>query len=572
MEVTPEERTVGRVRALATVLANRALQARTTDALVSRVVRSLAITVVVALACTPLAVAWGIAHAQTDDYLGPHQAHFATNFSGDLEMDLGPLGNAYLPSPVAPIGVEVIVGGVGLNRPGAGPLFSEATLSQYAQLASDTDEVIRGLVDAIVADVIVESVKAEIVLLLLFAAWVLRRQLLAPWLVSHASLRRTVAVFALVTVVLVGSIVAPQPALPPGRVEVGVAHGTRAEGLTVDSVLLAELFDRGVTGVRLLTERQQRAVADYEDKASTSLAAQLSGLPAPVPGETMLFGYSDLHCNQAMTTLIERLIGWTQPRLVFSSGDDTVHGTAAERGCITREAAMAKDKPVVVASGNHDSEVTETQMRSAGMTVLDGQPVEQAELSILGDDDPEHNIPFSVNRVKERPESEEELGVRMVETARSRPVDVMLVHQPAASGPIMTSPNPPARLVQWGHFHSETGPVTIMHDDGSWTVGMQAGTAGGVKQPTITSFSTPFSPPLVTADTYFYFRDEATGLITGVQSVRFTTDGAVVIEKRITTGNLAALPSETRERLTDEEGALEPAGDPQPTSGASTPG
>ena len=85
----------------------------------------------------------------------------------------------------------------------------------------------------------------------------------------------------------------------------------------------------------------------------------------------------------------------------------------------------------------------------------------------------------------------------------------------------MSTPNPPARLVLWGHFHSQSGPTVIMHDDGSWTVGMQEGTAGGVRQPTITSFSTPFSPPLISADVYFYFRDNATGLITGVQPVHF---------------------------------------------------
>jgi hypothetical protein len=64
-----------------------------------------------------------------------------------------------------------------------------------------------------------------------------------------------------------------------------------------------------------------------------------------------------------------------------------------------------------------------------------------------------------------------------------------------------------------------------------------------------TSFSTPFSPPLISADVYFYFRDNATGLVTGVQPVHFRPDGRVVIEDRITTGDLAELPVETRIRL-----------------------
>ena len=118
----------------------------------------------------------------------------------------------------------------------------------------------------------------------------------------------------------------------------------------------------------------------------------------------------------------------------------------------------------------------------------------------------------------------------MVDIARGRRVDVITLHQPAASVVIMGTPDPPARLVLCGHFHAQSGPQVIMHGDGSWTVGMQQGTAGGVRQPTITSFSTPFSPPLISADVYFYFRDNATGLITGVQPVHFEPDASVVID------------------------------------------
>jgi hypothetical protein len=89
----------------------------------------------------------------------------------------------------------------------------------------------------------------------------------------------------------------------------------------------------------------------------------------------------------------------------------------------------------------------------------------------------------------------------------------------------------------------------ISHPDGSWTVGMRESTAGGVRQPTFTSFSTPFSPPLIDADVYFYFRDVATGLITGVQPVRFRPDARVVIESRIHTGDLDLLPADTRVKL-----------------------
>jgi predicted phosphodiesterase len=344
-------------------------------------------------------------------------------------------------------------------------------------------------------------------------------------------------------------VLSPRPPAPD-RIPVTLAADPRLQDLTVDSVVLANLLDRGIKGVTLLSRRQQRAVDTYVDTAVADLSRQVGRLPRPAPGESMLLGFSDLHCNQAMTELISRLAAATAPRIVLSAGDDTVNGTAVEKTCIRREAAIGGDTPFVAVTGNHDSDVTEAQMRGDGIVVLDGSAVEQAGLQLLGDDDPEHNVPFSVQRNLERPETEEQLGARMLQTGAADPVDVLLVHQPTAAAVLMADPNPPARLVAWGHLHREQGPTVVTHEDGSWTVGMQQGTAGGVRQPTITSFSTPFSPPLISADVYFYYRDDATGLVTGVQPVHVTPDARVVIDPRRATGDLDALPPQTRLRLT----------------------
>jgi hypothetical protein len=510
--------------------------------------RALLLTLLAALAVAPLAAVWGISHAQVDDYLGPHRVSFASNFSGEVELDLGPIGNAYLDSPVPPIGLSLTVGGVGSASENPGSLFSEETLAAYTSLYTEPEEVLSGIVEGLVHDAVREGLKAEAVLLLGVAIWRLRRQLVAPWIVTTVTRRRAAAVYVALVVLVVGSVLVPAKPTGP-RYPVSIAEGTRFSSLTVDSLLLADVLDRGIKGIRLLSARQQRAVQTYLDSAAGSLSSQLDDLPKPGPDETMILGFSDLHCNQAMAELISRLAHATQPSIVLSSGDDTVNGTAAERGCIRREAAIPDGVPFVVATGNHDSDVTEAQMRSVGMTVLDGEVVEEAGLKMLGDDDPEHNIPFSVDRVKERPESEEDMAQRLVDVARDRDTDVLLVHQPVAARVIMDAPNLPVPLVLWGHYHAESGPTVIMHNDGSWTVGMQQGTAGGVHQPMITSFSTPFSPPLISADVYFYFRDDTTGLITGVQPVHFRPDTTVVIEDRIATGDLANLPLETRIKL-----------------------
>ena len=538
----------GRRRTLMSVLARHAARVRSRRALVTDLGKALALTLLAALAAAPLAAVWGISHAQVDDYLGPHRVNFASNFRGEVEVNLGPIGNAYLASPARPIGLTITVGGVGSASENPRSLFSEQTLAAYTSLYTEPREAISGVVERLAHDAVREGLKAEVVLLLGVAIWRLRRQLLPPWIVTRVTTRRAVAVYVTVLALIVGSILVPQRPKDP-RYQVSIADGGRFSSLTVDSVLLADVLDRGIKGVELLSARQQRAVKNYVDTAATGLSKQLDALPKPSSDESMILGFSDLHCNQAMTDLISRLARVTKPSVVLSSGDDTVNGTAAERGCIGREAAISNGVPFLVATGNHDSDVTEAQMRATGMTVLDGQVAKTEGLSVLGDDDPEHNIPFSVDRTKDRPESEEQMAQRLVDLARAKHTDVLLVHQPVAARVIMNAANPPASLVLRGHYHAQSGPRVITHEDGSWTVGMQEGTAGGVRQPTFTSFSTPFSPPLISADVYFYFRDNATGLITGVQPVHFQPNAKVVIEDRIATGDLANLPPETRVRL-----------------------
>jgi predicted phosphodiesterase len=538
----------GQRRTLGSVFARHAARARSRRALLLSAGKALLLTLLAAVAAAPLALVWGISHAQVQDYLGPHRVTFASNFRGEVELNLGPIGNAYLESPVRPIGVVITVGGVGTAAENLNSLFSEQTLIAYTSLYAEPREDLSGIVEHLVRDAVREGLKAEAVLLLGFAIWRLRSQVQPPWTITPVARRRAVAAYVTVVALVIGSILIPPKQTDP-RYPVSIAGGGAFSSFTVDSPLLADVLDRGIEGIKLLTARQQRAVKRYLDSAAGSLSTQLDDLSEPGADETMILGFSDLHCNQAMTELIARLAHATQPSIVLSAGDDTVNGTAAERSCVRREAAIPDGVPFLVATGNHDSEVTEAQMRSVGMTVLDGQVVEAAGLSVLGDDDPEHNIPFSVDRVNERPESEEELAQRLVDIARDKRTDVMLVHQPVAARVIMRTPNPPAPLVLWGHYHAQSGPAVVMHDDGSWTVGMQQGTAGGVREPMFTSFSTPFSPPLISADVYFYFRDNATGLVTGVQPVHFRPDGGVVIEDRITTGDLAELPVETRIRL-----------------------
>ncbi len=537
-----------RTRRLTSVVARHAARVRSRRTLLLSAGRALGVTLVAAVMALPLAAAWGVGRASVSDYLGPNRVDLAASWSSEIVIDLGPLGRAYVPSPYAPVGVEVTVGGVGEPGSTLGSLFSDRTLAAYTALYADPEEAVRGVVERLERDALARTARAEVVLLLGFALWSLRSRLLAPWVVRRVTRRRTLAVYLTVTAVGVGSVLVPSRPDGP-RVPVDLRLPDRTPTISVDSPLLADLLGRGISGIRLLSARQQAAVRAWEATATASLSAQLDALPRPRTGETMAYGFSDLHCNQATTELMTRLVAVADPAVVLDSGDDTVNGTAAERGCVRRELGIAGGRPFVVATGNHDSDVTEVQLRAAGATVLDGSPVAAGGLTVLGDDDPERQVPFSVERTRDRPEDEAQLGQRLVQVARPRPVDAILVHQPTAAAELVSATDPPARLVLWGHLHAEVGPVVVRHADGSWTVGMQQGTAGGVKQPTLASFSTPFSPPLVRADSYFYFRDTTTGLVTGVQAVHLEPDGTVVVDARTETGSLGSLPEETRRRL-----------------------
>src|SRR5436190_23486749 len=100
-------------RTLTSVLARHAGGVRSGRELLVGVCQALLLTLLVALAAAPLAAVWGISHAHVEDYLGPHRASFASNFRGEIELNLGPVGNAYLESPVRPLGLAITVGGVG---------------------------------------------------------------------------------------------------------------------------------------------------------------------------------------------------------------------------------------------------------------------------------------------------------------------------------------------------------------------------------------------------------------------------------------------------------------------------
>ena len=71
--------------------------------------------------------------------------------------------------------------------------------------------------------------------------------------------------YAIALALVVGSVWSLTRGLGRGFRSTVAGNDPRFAGLTVDSVLLADLLDRGIKGIRLLAARQQQAVEDYVD-------------------------------------------------------------------------------------------------------------------------------------------------------------------------------------------------------------------------------------------------------------------------------------------------------------------
>jgi predicted phosphodiesterase len=196
-----------------------------------------------------------------------------------------------------------------------------------------------------------------------------------------------------------------------------------------------------------------------------------SSLPTYRPdGSTIaVLQVSDLHLNPAGTDLVTSLIEPFRVRAVLDTGDLTDHGTDAE-------AAFVQDLhrisvPYVFIRGNHDSATTQAQVKALpGATVLDGGVTEVAGLRIAGVGDPRFT-PDKTTRSGEADETVVGAGRRLADVvaAETRPVDIALVHDPAAAAPLMGH----VPLVLAGHLHHREQK----HDEG--TLLLVEGSTGG---------------------------------------------------------------------------------------------
>ena len=164
------------------------------------------------------------------------------------------------------MGLDITVGGVAAVDGGeAASFFSEQTLTEYAGLFSEPEEAVAVMVERLTRQMVVFSAGAELVLLALFRA-----------LVAVAYL----AALALVA----ASLAAPAPPIEQRRIPVTTSLGPTFSGLTVDSLLLSDLLDRGIKGITLLTVASSGSWATTSTRRGTTSPLRWPGCPRPGRG------------------------------------------------------------------------------------------------------------------------------------------------------------------------------------------------------------------------------------------------------------------------------------------------
>ncbi len=537
--------------------------------------RFLCAVAVAGVLLSPLAVSRAVARTQVHELVGITPTTFSLTTAGRSEVRLGIAGTLFLPLARGPLGVVATVDGPADPEVGGADLASYVTprmLEIYTGLFHDPKPAIEGYLTLLQRE--------------------LRQQLLLSWLL-YAGTGGT-ALFALSLIVRPGrlqvqdlprarvlaagavvlatsttlAVVGLRPHEPgtedAGFFDLPALDGTVVAGATTDSPVLQLALGGAVPKVQSLVERQERRKDDYDATASRSLEDQADAVAGPREGELAVLMQSDMHCNATMIELQKQVAdrlrstyGEGVPALMAITGDLTTNGTAAEGGCIAKEAAIAGEAPVAAVTGNHESDVSATQMKDSGMTVLDGSTVEVGGVKVLGDGDPNRSELFGATRLR-GDESEDQLGARLFDEAGNDRPDLVLVHEAYAAQAFVgvdgmtafldgrgspTRPaedgvrDLPASAVFYGHWHRSTEPRVVWNSDGTWTLVMELDTSGGaIADPTLGNFSTPWSRPQQEASFPVVFLDEASRLVTGYQIYSFATDGTVTVAPRVDVG------------------------------------
>lgn len=464
---------------------------------------------VTVLLCGLVAVVWGVTTASVQYSFGPHEARYEVTTDSTVTLDLGPLGTVQMDSPLRPLGGRVTVQEIPQDVVALGQVTTLEALGEdlerYVQFFDAPEATLQGAVRGLVVDAARRTVLFWVLLLAGVAG---TRMLLGPArrtelrraLAPHRAVIARAAAIALVVLLWVPAST-PQAATRTGPPPSRVFAGTPLEGARVTGRLSGVIDTYGGLIIDAIEQNDRfyaAVVADLE-RAWAARAEVESTLPFPPLPETTvtMLVVSDLHCNVGMAPVIRRAAELSGVEIVLDAGDTTVNGTAVESYCITSFASAVPDgAQVVVATGNHDSEITAGQQRAAGMTVLQGEPVEVAGVRILGDQDP-HATRIGSGTAPAGQETLAEAADRLAEVACAdeQGIDLLLVHTPRVGDPTLQQGCAPVQVS--GHMHTRIGPYLV----GQGVRYVSASTAGAaLGRPTVGPLNAPAEMTVLTFD------------------------------------------------------------------------
>ena len=445
-----------------------------------RIVRTLVLLLVSTLVC----LGAGAVTATASSPVGPHQARWSTTLDSTLTVDLGPLGSASLDSPAGPLGVRVLLGEIPSDAatPGTDDLAALLTgdLGSYSSLAAHPDLTIRQGLRALRDDALRRAGLLEsLVLCAVAAARLLTRGHLRDAVAALAAAARThrrasvlgtaTALAAVVAVVV--PAVWPATSVQSRTLEVLAgtsASRARFSGRLADVVAAygpqlptpppptrafpppAAYSPRPAGPPADAAEPVRAPDGDVAGPSPTGSPAS----PTPRLGPVTAVLTTDLHCNLDVIDLVGVLDEVAGATVHMDDGDLTMTGSDPEQVCVDALSQAVPDGVSRVATiGNHDSAATAARLTAQGWTVTDGTVHQVGGLRVLGDTDPDRTT--ATGTTARGQEDVQALGARLAATSCRVPTDVVLVHQPAAFGPLAATGCAP--LLIGGHLHSEQG-------------------------------------------------------------------------------------------------------------------
>jgi hypothetical protein len=552
-----------------------------------------------ALVALPVAVERAIETVSFPDNLGTFPVEVGLCHDGRSTLDTGILGKVYWDRTGA--------FGFGAYARATGPPEAGGTLASYVDpaffqanvaLIHNPDSVVAAYSSEIRSALLARVARDELVAAVLGGAGLF---LLVPRRRLQEIPRRRVVLagLAVVGTTLVLSTLAAVRLFDDWGCSAPTGEVYAAKGMqnpTFSSPQMSEIVAQVQPFIDKNTRRIDAAGEHYETTAAASFAAALqprAGALAPRDGETVVLGEADtqgsfvgVHVRKKLYADLVSAFGKDAVALRTIAGDVTSNGTVAESAYVKAEAKVTPDVPVVAVGGDHDSEKTWKQMRSAGITVPDLTTVEVGGLHVSGANDREHKTLFGGRITNTSGISEEELGRRLRHEVGDQ-TSIVVVHQPSALvgylglGSLTTLrdrpqtqenrttpyddgiPDLPPGLVEYGHLHQAEGPWVVWNTDSgavTWTVVDQLGTAGGVENaPTFSRFSTPFSPPLKPIMVRLQYFDTDTGLQTGYATVECGVDASCTVSDRVDVGLPGGEPGRAAGAATVSTGGTTPA-------------